>query len=376
MQTFTNQLLKEIISNKKNRHRDNYDPIMKYDADFNVPPPNFQERIFNLRVPIADNIKIARNSMDFIFPKRFYKTLLKQHEDFSYLYNLLEDNCSKQILLKILAYRILGYQRVKLPRNTSKYWDDINAVKKLKQEHSGIKIKFINLDLPLYDLNSIGFPIILNNNAQGLACIFVQRQYEYHGKNIIKPEKGDVVIDCGACWGDTALYFANEVGPNGKVYSFEFIPDNIDVFNLNISQNPSLVNRIHLIKHPVWNVSDVDLIYADHGPGSSVSLDGQGMVNPAHCKTLSIDDLVEQSKLEKVNFIKMDIEGAELNALRGAEKTIKRFKPKLAISAYHKPDDFVTLPAYINSLGINYQFYLNHHTIHKWETVLYAIPKE
>lgn len=61
---------------------------------------------------------------------------------------------------------------------------------------------------------------------------FIQKQYEYFTdiNDSIKTEKGDVVIDAGGCWGDTALYFAHEAGNDGKVFSFEFIPKNLEVF--------------------------------------------------------------------------------------------------------------------------------------------------
>ncbi|SFU68912.1 FkbM family methyltransferase [Nitrosospira multiformis] len=71
----------------------------------------------------------------------------------------------------------------------------------------------------------------------------------------------------------------------------------------------------------------------------------------------------------------MDIEGAELNALKGAEDTILRCRPKLAISLYHSIDDFKTIPRYLNSPGLSYKYYLDHHTIYENETVLFAIPQ-
>ena len=68
----------------------------------------------------------------------------------------------------------------------------------------------------------------------------------------------------------------------------------------------------------------------------------------------------------------MDIEGAELNALKGAEETIRRFKPKLAITVYHSLNDFWEIPEWLESLGLGYKFYLRHFTIHAEETVLFA----
>ena len=68
----------------------------------------------------------------------------------------------------------------------------------------------------------------------------------------------------------------------------------------------------------------------------------------------------------------MDIEGAELNALIGAKEVINKFKPKLAISIYHDIYDFFKIPEFIESLKLNYKFYLDHFTPFRYETVLFA----
>src|SRR5207245_758853 len=86
----------------------------------------------------------------------------------------------------------------------------------------------------------------------------------------------------------------------------------------------------------------------------------------------SIDSMVDSGEIERVDFIKMDIEGSELAALKGAARSIARFKPKLAISIYHQPEDFVNIPTFINSLDLGYRMYIEHYTIHHEETVLYA----
>ena len=89
---------------------------------------------------------------------------------------------------------------------------------------------------------------------------------------------------------------------------------------------------------------------------------------------IKLDDIDYMRK--KIDFIKMDIEGAEFNALKGAEKTIRKFMPNLAISLYHSLEDFISIPIYLNSLNLNYKFYLDHHTIYQNETVLFAIPNK
>jgi hypothetical protein len=89
-------------------------------------------------------------------------------------------------------------------------------------------------------------------------------------------------------------------------------------------------------------------------------------------KSKSIDALVAEQGMERVDYIKMDIEGAEPNALRGAEQTLRKYKPNLAIAIYHSLSDFVKIPEYLSSLGLGYKFYLGHFTIHEEETILYA----
>jgi len=84
----------------------------------------------------------------------------------------------------------------------------------------------------------------------------------------------------------------------------------------------------------------------------------------------SIDNL----NLENVTFIKMDIEGAELNALKGAEKTLLRDKPKLAICIYHSNEDMICIAEYIHNLVPEYKLYVKQHFLFPSaaSTVLYA----
>jgi len=84
--------------------------------------------------------------------------------------------------------------------------------------------------------------------------------------------------------------------------------------------------------------------------------------------TVKIDDLARNA-----TFIKMDIEGAELNALKGAEDTIKNNAPKLAICIYHQLNDFWEIPMYLKRIMPEYSFYVRHHQFDIGGTVLYAV---
>lgn len=98
--------------------------------------------------------------------------------------------------------------------------------------------------------------------------------------------------------------------------------------------------------------------------GSRVEEEGGIVVNG-----LDLDSIVKE---DRVTYIKMDIEGSERRALEGAKKSIQRYRPKLAVSLYHKFEDIVELPAYILELVPEYKFYIRHYCSDVCETVLYA----
>ena len=114
------------------------------------------------------------------------------------------------------------------------------------------------------------------------------------------------------------------------------------------------------------------MLVNDRGPASKVRLLEEGPTEDATARTLTIDDFVAQQGLDRVDFIKMDIEGAETEALKGAEQTIVRCRPKMAICLYHRPKDFVSIPRFLDRVYPDYRFALGHFTIHAEETVLYA----
>ena len=90
---------------------------------------------------------------------------------------------------------------------------------------------------------------------------------------------------------------------------------------------------------------------------------------------ITMDKFCEERNISP-DFIKMDIEGAELSALRGGINTIKKCRPQLAISIYHSSEDFINIPLYLKENLENYKFRLGHYSPRLSETVLYAIPNE
>jgi FkbM family methyltransferase len=139
--------------------------------------------------------------------------------------------------------------------------------------------------------------------------------------------------------------------------------------------NPHLMSAIQLVQSPVSEHSSENLFINGSGPGTRVVAQTQDP-DALRVETVAIDDVVNREGLPRVDFIKMDIEGSELSALRGAEKTLRKFRPKLAISIYHKLPDFWEIPRYLDSLDLNYRFYIRHFTIHAEETVLFAVASK
>ena len=86
---------------------------------------------------------------------------------------------------------------------------------------------------------------------------------------------------------------------------------------------------------------------------------------------ISIDEAIDPE--DRVTIMKMDIEGSELEGLKGARKTIQRDKPKLAICIYHRLEDMTEIPLYIKELVPEYKLYVRHHSSCDSETVLYAV---
>lgn len=293
-------------------------------------------------------------------------------KNIEWLYRRLADEESRQILVLVLAYRALGYRRVKLPLNNPEYWSSIEMLEKLAIGAESIDIGFMGWKFCEIDLASIGYPIKMYIVPAGVSSAFMLQQYRCVTPDaVIEVVEGDTVIDAGGCWGDTALYFAHKAGKTGKVYSFEFLPENLAIFNRNMALNKDLSEHIRLVEQPLWSKSGEQLFVEGNGPGTRV-VPSSSNPDAKRIEAMAIDDLVKNEKLDHVDFIKMDIEGAELEALKGAEEAIRAFRPKLAISVYHKFDDFWSIPQYIDSLNLGYRFSLRHFTIHAEETVLFA----
>jgi FkbM family methyltransferase len=367
MNNFRSALEKKLIKSRYNSFGvDNYDEYRF--GEF----PNVNTPTLGTSVKIKRVIKKIIGFNDRQFLNSYLEFFVKYEDGLQGIYEQISSE-GKALLVDIIAFRLLGYKMVKLSRNNKEYWATLEITNSLLDRSDSYDPHLLHFILYKFDLKKIGYDIRLYFPSIGIANDFMFEQYSFKvgDKAIVNVEKGDVVLDLGACWGDTALYFASKTGGDGKVYSFEFIPGNIKLFTMNTSLNPNLLKRIELVQYPVSDKSGETIYFTDNGPGSRIKIEpfeGQS----GFASTISIDDFVKNSRIGNVDFIKMDIEGAETLALQGAINTIKKFKPKLAIAIYHNMDDFVNIPRWIIKLNLGYNLYLGHYTIHSEETIIFA----
>ncbi len=170
--------------------------------------------------------------------------------------------------------------------------------------------------------------------------------------------KDEIIVDCGAYTGDTIEQVYANLGSFDKIYAFEMDALNFAKLKYKYSECKDII----LYNKGVWNCKET-MKYDNSGSASSLSTEGS-QVAQVDC----LDDMIDG----KITYLKMDIEGAEYNALCGAEKLIKKYHPKLAICLYHKEDDLWEIPLLIHKMVPEYKFIIRHHAIYHGETVLYA----
>jgi len=162
--------------------------------------------------------------------------------------------------------------------------------------------------------------------------------------------KNKTVIDCGAFTGATTLALNQNLKP-AKIISIEPDPANFQNLLKNLKKN-RLKNAIPL-KTAVSNRQSASYLFRK---GTSMAYLGEKSPSAAKVPTATIDQLVKKLNLKKIKLIKMDIEGSELAAVKGAVKTIKAYKPTLIISLYHKGQDFFEIPPLLKKLAPSYCF--------------------
>jgi FkbM family methyltransferase len=250
-----------------------------------------------------------------------------------------------EIVLVSARARIVNGRKLKAARCKPSFSNEQNAV----QPKRGIVYKALRLAYRKLRLQDI-----------------LTNKYQYFTLPELYPfTKDEVFVDCGCFDGYTVRRFVEMSGGNySHVYTFEPNPRQfVDCRKaLKDVPNVTVINA---------GVSDTngEIRFSDRGMGSCIDPNGDLRV-----KVVRLDDELSGTR---VSFLKMDIEGMELAALRGAQKLIESNKPRLAISVYHKVEDIWVIPDYILTLNSDYKLYLRHYPESDdgitCDTVLYAI---
>lgn len=186
----------------------------------------------------------------------------------------------------------------------------------------------------------------------------LEPQYMLEG---FAPQPGDVAIDAGAFDGETARDF---LWCGAKVYSFE-------MDEKNYQKCKELGDRIgfKVENKGLWSRHDF-VSYEENGAASSMIASG----GDCKAEVIDLDSWAMANNIPRIDFIKMDIEGVELEALQGAKRIISTCKPRLAICAYHKLDHLYVLQQYIKSLRPDYEFAFRHYPL--TTSILHPYQKE
>ena len=193
----------------------------------------------------------------------------------------------------------------------------------------------------------------------------VYRQQQYFDLPFLleRKEGHEIFVDGGCYDGENSRMFARWAGDAAKtIYAFEPDQNNFKKCQCVLSEIEGVTYE--LIPKGLWSSEKSLGFHADANEGSRVCTGGGECI-----PVTSLDKVVKG----KVTFIKMDIEGAEYEALQGAANLIRQYKPKLAVSVYHKAEDIWELPNLLLSFCSEYTFYLRHYSLSSEETVLYAL---
>lgn len=226
-----------------------------------------------------------------------------------------------------------------------------------KTQESPVKFFYNNQEFSYYSHCPV--PFFANTDIQSLSFYlivhtFLLREYDKDGFN---PNDGEVIFDCGGAEGDTALFFS-VLYPNSPIYTFECADSSYTLLQKNLVAN----NKQEQIKAYKCAVGDkTQTLHFE-----SWHIVPQKTDTSIEVDCVSIDDFVSQHNITNIGLIKMDIEGAEQDALLGARETIKRFKPKLMIPIYHLENDFIEIPKFLHSLNLPMEFSLKWTEIRVW----------
>ncbi len=180
-------------------------------------------------------------------------------------------------------------------------------------------------------------------------------------KNILRLSDDETYLDLGAFNGDTVEEFLSHVNSYRKIYAAE--PDRKNFAKL--TKNTQPLSNIEIFNVCISD-SDGEILFSSDG-GRNGKADSKGF----SVKSSTVDSIIGEID---VTYIKFDVEGFEKEALIGATETIRRLKPKMLVSCYHRSEDIFTLPLLVKSIRDDYKVFIRHNPyIPAWDTQFYFI---
>jgi FkbM family methyltransferase len=181
-----------------------------------------------------------------------------------------------------------------------------------------------------------------------------EQERKIYGTGERAVHSGDIVLDCGA---NVGVYTREALAAGARqVVAIELAPENLECLRRNFSSEVA-AGRVIIYPKGVWDKDDTLTLNVDPGNSAadSVVMHPEKAVAGPQVPLTTIDKLVDELKLARVDYIKMDIEGAERNALEGARRTLERYHPRMALSAYHRADDPAVIPAAVRAAWPGYR---------------------
>lgn len=182
-------------------------------------------------------------------------------------------------------------------------------------------------------------------------------------EDFLNLQSGEVFIDVGGFDGQTSVEFIKHCPNYKSIYIFEPSENNLTKAKENLKN----YRNVNFISKGLSNQKDILKFDAEPGSASIISEKGTTII-----EVDTLDNLVQ----EKVSFIKIDIEGWERMAIEGMRNHILNDHPKMAISVYHKVDDFWKIPEQVFAIRHDYDIYMRHYTEGTDETVMFFMPKQ
>lgn len=212
-------------------------------------------------------------------------------------------------------------------------------------------------------LNQVRWRALGDQNALGSPV----KEEQYFPDSLFRVNDGEVFVDCGAYTGDTAEQVIRKNPAFSRIIAIEADPENFErLTNWVGSLDASVACRIDALHAAAGGKRGKLRFRASGDEGARLATDGDVVV-----ECIPIDDLTPENG---PTFIKMDIEGAEIDALEGARRSIQTNRPILSICVYHRQNDLWRIPIFIHTLVEDYRLFLRPHYGDGWDLVCYAVP--